>query len=87
LYGAKLLENIVQAVARIVLTDAELFLASKGYEAALSVHDELLFLVPDNQAEKFSTVLERVLTLPIPWMPHLPLEAEVAYGDTYYECK
>lgn len=87
LWGGALLENIVQAVTRIVLTDAELFLARKGYPAALSVHDELVYVVREDLAEKFATVLERVLTRPVPFLPGLPIAAEVHYGPSYLECK
>jgi len=87
IYGAKLCENIVQALARIILTDAELYLKERGYEAALSVHDELIYVMPDQLAEKFLTVLQAVMVRSVPWMPDLPLAATGAIGDNYMECK
>lgn len=87
LWGGALTENIVQALARIILTQAELYLADRGYEAVLSVHDELIYVIDEARADKFALVLEKVLTRPVPWMPGLPVACEVHVGDTYYECK
>lgn len=87
LWGGALLENIVQAVTRIVLTDAELYLSRRGILAALSVHDELIYVVREEVVEKFATVLNKVLTRSVPYLPGLSLAAEVHYGDTYLECK
>jgi DNA polymerase len=87
IFGGKLLENIVQALARIVLTTAELFLYKRGYLAALSVHDELVYVIPEEHADKFAVVLERTLTRKVKWMPELPLAAEVSIGDNYLEAK
>lgn len=87
LWGGALLENIVQALTRIILSDAELFMARRGMEAVLSVHDELVYVVPERSAEKFAIALERVLTRPVPWLPGLPIAAEVKWGKTYLECK
>jgi DNA polymerase len=87
IYGAKLVENLVQALARIIIAAAEMRLYDAGFRAAMQVHDELIFSVPDNLVGKFSLVLERVLTQPVPWMPELPVAAEVSHGDTYADAK
>lgn len=87
LYGAKLLENLVQALARIVISEAELFLYDRNHRAAMQVHDELIYVVPKESADKFSKILHAVLVRPVSWMPNLPLDAEVAYGNSYIDCK
>jgi DNA polymerase len=87
LWGGSLLENIVQALARIILTSAELFLAERGYESVLSVHDELVYIVPEAKAEKFAIALEKVLSRPVSWAPGLPVACEVNWGPTYKDCK
>lgn len=87
IYGAKLVENLVQALARIIIAAAEIRLYDAGFRAAMQVHDELIFSVPDNLVGKFSLVLERVLTQPVSWMPELPIAAEVSHGATYADAK
>ena len=87
IYGAKLVENLVQALARIIIAAAEIRLYDAGFRAAMQVHDELIFSVPDDLVGKFSLVLERVLTQPVPWMPELPVAAEVSHGQTYADAK
>ena len=87
LYGGKLIENIVQALARIVVSTAEVYLYRRGWLSSLQVHDELVYIILETLVEKFCKVLEAVLTRPVEWMPGLPVAAEVAYGDNYAEAK
>ena len=87
LYGGKLLENIVQALARIVMTTAELRLAAHKLFAVLSVHDELVFCVKEEHADLIAAVVKDVMEQTVEWMPELPVKAEVAIGNNYKECK
>lgn len=87
LYGAKLIENAVQALARIVMTAAELKLAARGLYAALTVHDELVYVVEEKNIEPVTRALQIVMTTPPAWMPKLPVACEIGYGDNYGECK
>ena len=87
LYGGKLVENIVQALARIVVSTAELYLYRRNWLASLQVHDELVYVVPEDIVEKFVLVLEKVLTRRVSWMPDLPVACEVGVGDNYGDCK
>jgi DNA polymerase len=87
LYGGKLTENVVQALARIVVSTAELYLAERGYPAQLQVHDELVYAIKESKAEAFAGVLHKVLTRKVPWLPNLPVDAEVGIGANYAEAK
>jgi len=87
IYGAKLLENIIQALARIVVMQAALRLRERGYRFALQCHDELVFVIPK---ETLGTAKEIILTELIrqpAWAPGLPLAAEVGHGPSYGEAK
>ncbi len=86
-YGGKLTENVVQALARIVMTTAELRLARAGVTAALSVHDELVYVIKEDQVSTFVPALRMALTAPVKWMPELPVNCEIGVGDNYGEAK
>jgi DNA polymerase len=84
LYGGKLVENIVQAVARCVMTDGMLRIQER-YRCVLTVHDEVVVLVPDAEVEEAEKWVHAQM-IADPWyMPGIPLDAEtgsaVRYGD------
>jgi DNA polymerase family A len=87
LYGAKLLENITQALARIVLMQAALRIADRGYRFVLQVHDELVYSVPEEDVEDLQAILAEELIRPPAWLPQLPLAFELGVGDDYASCK
>lgn len=81
-YGGKLVENIVQAIARDCLAVAIERLACEGYEVVMSIHDEVIIDCPVESAD-----LERINTImgaPIEWAPGLLLNAE-GYITNYYK--
>jgi len=86
LYGGKLTENIVQAVARCVMTDGMLRI-QKRYPCVLTVHDEVVALVPEAEADVAEAwVLEQMIMEP-KYMPGIPLAAETGYARRYGEAK
>lgn len=94
LYGGKLLENIVQALARICVMDTAVsvrkMLAEVEYSNAwlnLQVHDELVYIVRDRDAAKLLEIVIDELGKPPKWGPDIPLKAEGDMGDSYGDCK
>jgi DNA polymerase len=86
LYGGKLTENIVQAVARCVMTDGMLRI-QKRYSCVLTVHDEVVVAVPEAEAEEAKDwVLAQMVVVPT-YMPGLPLAAEVDVAKRYGDAK
>jgi len=86
LYGGKLTENIVQAVARCVMTDGMLRI-QKRYPCVLTVHDEVVALVPEAEAsEAEGWVLEQMIKEP-KYLPGIPLAAESGVGERYGDAK
>lgn len=86
LYGGKITENIVQAVARIVMTDAMLRI-NKRYRPVLTVHDEVAVLAPEAEAEEALQFLIDCLTVEPSWMPGIPLAAEGSFAVRYGDAK
>lgn len=87
MYGAKFLENIVQALARIIVMNAALRLADRGYLFVLQAHDELVFLVPDEDVDNVKVIIHTEMTRCPSWARDLPLGAEVGVGLSYGEAK
>jgi DNA polymerase len=86
LYGAKLVENIVQAVARCVMTDGMLRIQNR-YPCVLTVHDEAVVLVPTKEVvEAEPWVLAQMVKQPS-YMPDIPLAAETGSGARYGQAK
>jgi len=86
LYGGKIVENVVQAVARCVMTDGMLRI-QKRYSCVLTVHDEVVCLVPEDEAKEAKQwVLEQMIKDPS-YMPGIPLDAETGCSKRYGEAK
>lgn len=90
-YGGMLLENICQALGRIIVMDAAVRiqkrLAKLGIRLALQVHDELVYVVKHEHEKILTMVLEHELRARPSWLPNLPLDCEVASGINYGEAK
>lgn len=78
-YGPKLVENIVQGIARDILAEAMMRLYKNGYKITMHIHDEVVLEVEEN----VSTVEEvcRIMKISPIWAKDLPLNADG------YECK
>lgn len=81
-YGGKLVENIVQAIARDCLAITMRRLEKAGYPIAMHVHDEVILEV-QNGAGSLSEACD-IMGHPIRWAPGLPLRAD-GYETNYYK--
>ena len=84
LYGGALTENIVQSLARIVMTDAMLRI-QKRYPVVLTVHDEIVALAPEAEAEEAKEWVLAQMVVEPKYMQGIPLaatcDAGLRYGD------
>lgn len=80
-YGGKLVENVVQAIARDCLAVAIEHLEAAGFPVVFHVHDEVVIDIPEDKANLDEVV--RLMTPPIPWAPDLPLNADGWIGDFF----
>ena len=84
-WGGKLVENIVQAVARDLLANAILNLYRNGYKINFHIHDEVILEVPDEDTEKtLDNAIELMCSLPA-WAEGLPLNADGFDHAKYYK--
>lgn len=84
-YGGKLVENIVQAIARDCLAIVIENLEAQGLHVVFHIHDEVVIDTPAWADE--DTMLEtvtKIMTKPIPWAQMLPLNAD-GWVDKYFK--
>jgi len=86
LYGGKLTENIVQAVARCVMTDGMLRI-QKQYPCVLTVHDEVVVLVPEAEVDDAEKWVLAQMTMVPKYMPGIPLAADIGHAQRYGDAK
>lgn len=79
-------ENITQAVARIVVTE-QMTKISRRYPVALQVHDEVVCVVDQDKADECKRYMEEVMSTPPTWAPDLPVACEAEVGPSYGEAK
>jgi len=82
LYAGKITNNIVQGTARIVMTDGMLRVAKK-YPIAGTVHDELIAVVPEQEAADAKTWVLAQMTATPSYMPGIPLDADGGHHRRY----
>lgn len=79
-YGGKLVENIVQAVARDCLVEKLLQLEAAGYNIVFHIHDEVVI---DARPDQHLADVVEIMKRPVSWAPDLPLNADGWEGSYF----
>lgn len=99
LYGGALTENLIQSLARIIVAyqmckiKQELDKTCKAKadgkirRVVHMVHDEVIVVVPDEEAQEVKHMMETIMSTPPKWAPTLPVSCEAGLGKTYGEAK
>ena len=84
-WGGKLVENAVQGMCRCMMTSAMLALEEAGYPVIMSVHDEIICEVSDEDLANGKSIEEMVeIMCRVPaWAKDFPLKAEGKQGKRY----
>lgn len=85
-WGGRITENVVQALSRLIVTDAMLRIQSdKDLDAdvVLTVHDEIVLISQANNPDVTMAKLIKHMCVPPAWAPDLPLDAEGGYDKGY----
>lgn len=85
IYGGKVVENLCQALARCVIGE-QMLRISKKYKVALTVHDAVMAVVPESEAEEAQKYIEECMRWRPEWAKTLPLNCELGIGNNYAEC-
>ncbi len=82
IYGGKATENVVQALARIVVSEQMVTIGMK-HPVLFQVHDELIVTTPKELADDTQKYVERCMSMPPKWAPDLPVACESGVADNY----
>jgi DNA polymerase len=85
IYGGKVIENVCQALARIVIGEQMLMVAKK-YRVVMTVHDAIACIAPEDEIERATEYVEMCMRSRPDWGMDLPLNCEAGHGLSYGEC-
>jgi DNA polymerase len=85
LWGGTVVENVVQALARIIVGQQMLKIQEK-YKVVLTVHDAAVCVVSAEEAQEAIGYITQVMSIPPEWAKSLPVSCEAKYANSYGEC-
>ena len=85
IYGGKVIENVCQALARIIIGDQMLMIAKK-YHVVMTVHDAVACIVRTEEVKTAQEYVELCMRIRPKWGMELPLNCESGYGESYGDC-
>ena len=85
LWGGSLVENVVQALARIVVGEQMLKIKER-YPVVLTVHDAAVVLVKEDEKDKAEAFIVECMSTAPDWAKGLPVACEAKFAKSYGEC-
>lgn len=83
IYGGKVVENVCQALARIVIGE-QMLMINRKYKVAMTVHDSVVCIVPEaDQPRNAVEYVQLCMRMRPEWGSDLPLDCEAKYGQSY----
>ena len=85
IWGGAVVENIVQALARIIV-GTQMCEINHKYRVALTVHDAAVVVAPEEEVDDAVEFVTSVMSTPPDWAEGLPVACEANVGATYGDC-
>ena len=85
IYGGKVVENVCQALARIIIGH-HLLLVARRYKVVMTVHDAVGCIAKESEAEQAMEYIYKCMKETPDWAQGLPLDCEGGFGASYGEC-
>ena len=85
LWGGALVENVVQALARIVVGQ-QMIEINKRYPVKLTVHDAAVIIVKEEEQDEARAYIVERMSVPPEWAKGLPVACEANIGKSYGDC-
>jgi len=85
IWGGAVVENVVQALARIIV-GTQMVEINGTYPIALTVHDAAVVIVPEDEVDQAIRYITGVMSKAPSWATGLPVSCEAKVGASYGEC-
>ncbi len=85
IWGGAVVENVVQALARIIVGEQMLKIRDT-YRPVLTVHDAAVIVAPKSEKDEALAFITKVMSTPPDWAAGLPVACEAKYGESYGDC-
>lgn len=86
LHSGIVAENVTSGTARCVIGDGMLRV-QRRWPVCLTVHDELVIVVKDAEVPEAKGWVKEQLTVPVGYLPGIPLDATIGADRSYGNCK
>ena len=85
LWGGSVVENVVQALARIVVGE-QMIKINEHYKPVLTVHDAIVCVVKKDDTDNAMKIITGIMSTPPSWGLDLPIACEAKFGQSYGDC-
>ena len=85
IWGGSVVENVVQALARIVIGE-QMIKVSREYPVVLTVHDAIVSVAPEEEKDIALEKIMKIMSEPPEWGKDLPIACEGGYANNYGDC-
>jgi len=85
IWGGSVVENVVQALARIVIGE-QMIKVAREYPVVLTVHDAIVCVAPEEEKDIALKRIMEIMSTPPEWAPDLPIACEGDYANNYGDC-
>lgn len=84
-WGGSVVENIVQALARIIIGE-QMLIVNRKYRPVLTVHDAIVNVIPEAEIDEAMKYIIETMSTPPDWAKDLPVACEAHHGYSYGDC-
>ena len=85
IWGGSVVENVVQALARIIVGE-QMIAINEKYPVVLTVHDAAVCVVHEQEIEQAMEFITKTMSTPPDWATGLPVACEANYARSYGDC-
>jgi DNA polymerase len=85
IWGGAVVENVVQALARIVV-GSQMIEVNEKHRVALTVHDAVVCVVPEDELDAAMKYITGIMSVAPDWATGCPVACEAHSGPSYGDC-